>query len=339
MDEHDPSKRIPKSLGTETKLLGTYTMTDIAVGLVPAVVIVLLTQVLLPDSLYLFDQPVQSLTLPLALVMVGLGGIFVYLTPDYTTSLEWIATLIGFHTQSRELGHEAAKEYTQIERIYPDEGAIERTDGAMLGLIEVTPPTMALATDKEWATKAESFQDFLNTTVEFPIQIFSTTQGFPVDEYLTHYESRLDDPDVKTNPRLEALIEHYVEWYRQDLADRRMTIRDHYVVVPVTPAEVQFDQGSLIEQLADLPVLGMFIQTVCAPPRAEERAALFDALDDRLTRVETGLREIDGCSAHRVPATDAVQIIGDFWAGHDREYGNIEQTLRRTPYVGVGGRS
>ncbi|ELZ20862.1 hypothetical protein C475_19723 [Halosimplex carlsbadense 2-9-1] len=334
MQDRNPAKRIPKSLGTGTKLLGSYTLTDLAVALFPGVVVVLLVQTLVPSDLAIQGYRIDTFTLPVAGAMIAVGAVFVYLTPAYTTSADWVTSMLGFHAQSSEIDHEAAKEYTQIERVYPDRGAIERTDGAVFGLVQVVPPTMALATEEEWAQKAESFQDFLNTTVEFPIQIYSTTQPFPVAEHLAEYESRLGDPDVEANPQLESLIEQYVEWYEQELAERQMTIRDHYVVVPVTPAEVRFEQASLAEQLADLPVLGLFVRELFAPRAAVEREALIDELDDRLDRVRTGLRGIDGCTAHRIDATEATSIVGEYWSDESQEYGNLDQVLRTRGMVG-----
>jgi len=336
MNQRDPAKRVPKSLGTETKLIGRYTLSDVAVALFPGVIVVLLTQTVLPSSMEIAGQSTQSLTLPLAVAMVVLGTVFVYLTPEYTTSIDWIATMIRFRRQSTNINHEAAREYTQIERVYPDRDAIERTDGAFVGLVEVVPPSMALATDGEWAKKVESFQDFLNTTVEFPLQIFSTTQAFPIDEYLAHYEARLEDPDVRENPRLRTLIEEYVEWYRQDLEARRMTIREHYVVVSVTPEEIHFEQASLVGKLAKLPLVGLFLRAAFAPRKAEERAAMLEALDDRLERVAVGLREVEGCDAHPLSATEAATLVGDFWAGTTREYGDLDQRFRTRPVAGRG---
>ena len=231
MTASSPTKRIPKSLNTEAKLLGRFTLADAAVALLPGVVVVLLTQVLLPSSLRVGGYHVQSLTLPIAGAGIAVGLVFVTLTPSYTNSLDWLQTIFGFYAGTTEHELDEASEYTQIECVHPDRGAIERIDGAFIGLVQVDPPNMALATDEQWAQKADAFQDFLNTTVEFPIQIFSTTQAFPAEAYLAHYESRLSDPDVKQNPQLQALIEHYIEWYAADLEQRQMTIRDHYIVV------------------------------------------------------------------------------------------------------------
>lgn len=333
MNTQDPTKRIPKSLGNDTKLFGSYTLMDLAVALLPGVGVILLTQVLLPSTLTVAGYHVQTLTLPVAGLAIAVGGLFVYLTPNYASSVDWLETFVRFHTSSTDHTHEEAKEYTQVERVHPKHGAIERTDGVFVGMVQVSPPTMALATDEEWQAKAGAFRDFLNTTVEFPIQIYSTTQAFPANDYLGRYKSRLDDPDVEANPRLEALIEHYVEWYESELDERQMTIRDHYVIVPVAPREVQFERESLTQKLAELPYLGLFVQAWFGPRRAEEQVAMADTLDERLRQVQTGLREIDGCNAQRVEATEATRIVGEFWSGDDLEYGDLESVLRTNPLI------
>jgi hypothetical protein len=332
----DPSKRIPKSLGTDTQLLGQYSLTDLLVAGMPGVVVILVTQVVLPTGLEVAGVPVSTLTIPVAILGIGVGALFVYLTPGYTTSLDWLEQFVGFYQSEKELPHEAAKEYTQVERVLPDRDAIVRTDGALVGAIHVDPPTMALATDEEWRTKAEAFQDFVNTTVDFPVQLYSTTQSFPADEYLDAYESRLSDPDVKENPKLAALVENYVEWYEDELTRRQMTIRDHYVVVPVTPREVRFERDGLAEKFADLRVVETLVQAATSPPVAEERAVMADELDERLKRVERGLRGIEDVNAARIDVVELTGVIDEFWAGEDLEHGDLPHRIRTTPIVNGG---
>ena len=334
MTDQNTAKRIPKSLGTDTKLLGNYTLTDAAVALLPGVLIVLVTQVLVPPTVSVGGYRPQQVMLPLAALAIAVGALFVYLTPPYATSLEWLTSLVRFRTSPSHEAHDTATEHTQVERVWPDHDAIERQDGAMVGLVQVSPPSMALATDEEWAAKADSFQNFLNTTVTFPIQVFSTTRPFPVETYLDRYRDRLDDPDVQANPRLEQLIEAYIEWYEHDLAARQMTIRDHYVVVSVTPAEVQFSRGSLLATLCDLPVVGPLLTAWSSPPPAEQRAAMFETLSDRLDSVQRGIRDIDDCRAQRVDASTAAQVIGDYWAGQTQAHGEMATRLRSRPLVG-----
>lgn len=329
-----PAKRIPKSLGTDAKLLGSYTLTDAAVALFPGVIVVLVIQTVLPASLSIRGYQIQGLTLPLAAMAMVVGVLFVYLTPTYTSSLDWVLMMLRFKRQPRTEGYETATAYTQIERVYPDRNVLERQDGAFLAFVQVLPPPMALATETEWEAKATGFQEFLNTAVTFPLQIFSTTQAFPVETYLAHYRARRTDADVKANPRLRALIDNYIEWYERDLRARQMTIRDHYVVIPITPQEVRFERESMLNKLVGIPVVGTFISAWNAPSLSEQRAAMFETLEDRTRRVEAGIREIEGCQASRVSAADASRLVAEFWAGKAIEYGDLANALRTKPLVG-----
>ena len=334
MSQTDPAKRVPKAIGTEQKLFGSFTLSDLAVGLLPGVFVVLGTQLLLPTDFEIGGYRPQLLTIPLAALATAIGLVFVYLTPAYTTSIDWLTSWIGFYRQDRSLEHEQAKAQTLIERAHPDIGAIERTDGAMIGLVRIEPPSMALATDAEWRRMAEAFQDFCNTVIEYPVQFFATTQPFPVDAYLAHFEARLADPDVKDNPRLAALIEEYLAWYAHDLAERRMTIREHFVITTVQPWETTFEHESQLERLGGLPLLGLLVRAWFAPDPRDHRLAMADLLDHRLRQLEAGLRDLDGCEAHRLDVPDAMTVIAEFWAGEPLAGGEMAQRLRTRPIIG-----
>lgn len=330
----DPRKRIPKTLGVETQLFGTYTLSDLGVAVVPGVLVVLVVQLVFPAGTSVLGYTLETFLIPLAAGAILLGAVFVYLTPSYTTSLDWILALVGYRGRQRDLDHEAAKAVMHVDRAHLEEGVIERVDGAYLGVVQVEARSMALATRAEWAGTAEAFQEFCNTVLEFDVQFYSTPTPFPVAAYLGHFEARLGDPDVKANPRLAALIEHYLEWYAGDLAQRQMTIRDNYVIVPVRPDEVQFGRGSLVRNLVGIPLLGLLVRIWSTPHRLDEHAAMLELLDERLWRVEAGLRDIDGCAAHRVGADEALALLGRFWNGEDWDEGDLDGKLRGGPMVG-----
>jgi len=332
-ESSDPSKRIPKSLGTDARLFGRFTLTDLLVGGMPGVIVILITQIVLPESFAVAGVSVTTLTIPMAILAIGVGGLFVHLTPAYTTSLDWLEQFARFHQSEQELSHDEAKEYTQLEQILPRRNAVVRADGAVVGAVHVDPPTMALATDDEWETKTDAFADFVNTTVDFPIQIYSTTQEFPTDEYLETYEKRLTDPDIKQNETLAALIENYIEWYEDDLNRRRMTIRDHYVLVSVRPEEVQFERNGLMARVADLAFIGTIVRAVTTPPVAEERATMVDELDERLRQIERGLHGIEELSASRINAEELTSVMREFWAGQDLDHGDLSHRIRTTSVI------
>ena len=74
----DPSKRIPKSLGTDTQLIGQYSLTDLLVAGMPGVIVILITQVVLSKSLRVAGLPVTTLTIPVAVLAIGVGALFVF---------------------------------------------------------------------------------------------------------------------------------------------------------------------------------------------------------------------------------------------------------------------
>jgi hypothetical protein len=116
-----------------------------------------------------------------------------------------------------------------------------------------------------------------------------------------------------------------------------MTIRDHYVVVAVTPGEIQFEQESLVQRLADVPIAGVLVSAILRSSSEDERQTLLDALDDRLSRVEAGLRELEGCSARVVDVHESVRLLATFWESEATEYGDMNRVIRTRPLV--GGRS
>jgi hypothetical protein len=331
-DTHDRTKRIPKSLDTEANLVGSYSITDLTVAIAPGAAILLGARMVLPETRVL-GYSLQALALPLAALGLLLGVVFVSVTPRYVSSMTWLSALAAYTTSAPDAAHQDAQAYTQVQRVFPEHEAIERTDGALVGALQVSPASMALATDAEWAQAASGFEDLLNTTVRFPIQLYSTTRPFPVDAYLERYEQRLEDPDVRSNPTLQRCIEEYVEWYRSDLERRQMTIRDHYVIVPVRPESVRHTDAGLAQRLSDVPMLGVFVETLTASRVAEERAAMAEELDDRLRSLERGIRGLDGCEATRLPAASLVELVGEFWTDRDREVGEAETAVRTSPLV------
>jgi hypothetical protein len=58
---------------------------------------------------------------------------------------------------------------------------------------------------------------------------------------------------------------------------------------------------------------------------------MIDELTERVRRVRTGLRTIDGCTTRRVPATEAAELCGEFWSG--TEHSIDPARLRQGPLL------
>ncbi|MDY7082628.1 MAG: hypothetical protein SXQ77_09545 [Halobacteria archaeon] len=331
-------KRIPNKLGgSGTKIIGNLTLTDVAVIGLPAVVVILFERLFLPSKFVIYGVNLKLLTIPLAILGAGVGALFVYLTPKYIDSLDWLSQFLDFRLDDKEVSHEEAKEYTHIEEILPEHDAVVRSDDALVGAVHVEPPNVALATSEERSMWKDEFQDFVNNSVEWPIQIYSTTSEFPTDEYLGHYEGRLNDDDVQSNEKLAELIEGYTSWYESELEQRRMTIREHYVLVPVSPREIRFEPDSIYDKLADIPVVSFVVQKLKKKPDAEERAAMAKELDERLKQVESGVGNITGCETTRVKAGEMTRLVIEYWKGEEIEHGNLSNRIQTRPVISSRG--
>jgi len=161
---------------------------------------------------------------------------------------------------------ENTRSLTQLRR-FLSRGAGQRDDGYLFGAIEVTPANMALATDADWEHAVEGFTAAING-LDFPIQIYSTVRPVDPETIAAGYRDRLkagsEMPDA-----FERLVATYAERLPQEFAQRGTGLRQYYVIVPVSPLDVQrdllsVDQTSLVDRLCDLSHLGGFVRTLQA---------------------------------------------------------------------------
>jgi len=150
---------------------------------------------------------------------------------------------------------------------------------------------MALATDRRWRENVGAFTDFFNNSVEWTVQLYSTTTEFPVDDYLRRRERRLDDDDVSGSSVFRRLIEEWLDWYPRELEARGTNIREHYVIVPVRRDEIRGadDDAGVLDSLADLPVIGGVFGALASDDDMSEeeiRSRALDELNERLRMVK-----------------------------------------------------
>ncbi|MFP4174925.1 MAG: VirB4 family type IV secretion system protein, partial [Halobacteriales archaeon] len=350
----DPTRRVPKKLGKSDEFWRGYTLDDLLVGGTPFIVAVLLTAYVLPPSL-------RYVGYVLAVIGLVVGAVAVYAAPDYLTASEWVSTYVHHLRRPKEVTHvrydfdsareqrdfpesrfyeleERTQELTDIERVHTDRDAVERRDGAYVGAVRVEPANMALATDRRWRDNVAAFADFFNNSVEWPLQLYSTTTEFPVDDYLRRRERRLDDNDVSGNPVFRRLIEEWLDWYPRELEARGTNIREHYVVVPVRRDEVTGADGGdgFLAALANLPVVGGVFGLFSSGDGMTEdevRERALGELDERLRMVENeGIQNLDGCRAHRVDSDELVRILAEFWEG-ESAYNVGAGGVRQNPVV------
>ena len=355
MSSSDPTRRVPKKLGESDEFWRGYTLDDLLVGGTPFIVAVLLTAYVIPPEY-------RYIGYALAFFGLVVGAVAVYVTPDHMTASEWVSTYAHHFRRPKEVEHvrydfdsvreqtdfpesgafevgQRTQELTDVKRVHKDRDAVERVDGTFVGAVRVEPANMALATDRRWRENVSAFADFFNNSVEWSLQMYSTTTEFPVDEYLRKRERRLDDDDVAGNPIFRRLIDEWLDWYPRELEARGTNIREHYIIVPVRRDEVvgNGDEGGLLDTLSDIPVFGgVFGLFASGDEMTEEeiRARVLDELDERLSMVENeGIQRLDGCRAHRVEASGLARILAEFWEGEPADFGDTDGVLRENPVV------
>ncbi len=355
MASSDPTRRVPKKLTGGDEFWRGYTLDDLLVGAAPFIAAVLITAYLLPPEL-------RYVGYVLSAVALIVGAAAVYATPDHLTASEWVSAYFHRLRRPNEVEHvrydfdsareqtdfpesgiheldERTQELTDVARIHPRRDAVERIDGAFVGAVRVEPANMALATDRRWQENVSAFADFFNNSVEWPLQMYSTTTEFPVEDYLRRRERRLEDDDVVGNPVFRQLIEEWLDWYPRELEARGTNLREHYIIVPVRPDEavqVGGETGGVLDSLSELPVVGGVFGALASDDGLsdeERRARALDELDERLRMVENeGVQNLDGCRAHRVETPELVRLLSEFWEGEPADYGD-DTPVREQPVV------
>jgi len=355
MSSSDPTRRVPKKLGESDEFWRGYTLDDLLVGGTPFIVAVLLTAYVIPPEFRYVGYVLSGIGLVV-------GAIVVYVTPDHMTASEWVSTHAHHLRRPKEVEHirydfesareqtdfpesgafevsQRTQELTDVKRVHKDRDAVERLDGAFVGAVRVEPANMALTTDRRWRENVSAFADFFNNSVEWTLQMYSTTTEFPIEDYLRRRERRLDDDDVAGNPVFRRLIEEWLDWYPRELEARGTNMREHYIIVPVRRDEVvgNGDEGGVLDTLSGVPVAGAVFGALASGdgmPEEEIRARALDELDERLRMVENeGIQKLDGCRAHRVEAGGLARLLAEFWEGEPADFADMDGALRENPVV------
>jgi len=350
---------IPKNISDNNTLAAGYTMKDLGAIIAPALVLAYLGT-LLPDILSFMFIP-----------MIGVGVLvsaFIFLfAPGHLGPANWIESIVHRTTKPHEITHlsmETAQQNPEeqpmtkayemnsrtqneihIERIHKQGGGVERTDGAVVGAVKVDPANMALAANREWEQIVNDWEGYLDNTVDYPIQIYSTTKTFPVEEYMSQYNSRLNDPDVKNRPVLKALIQSFTSWYSEYLGYQGTNQREFYIVIAVQEHEVHQTQKdeTAIDRLAEKPVIGRVFQRLKENQQEEYeddelKQEQLRMLNQRLGSAQQGIRRLQDCSARRITATEHAVVLKEYWGGVELNFSeNAVQDLHRGGVTMGGG--
>ena len=259
----------------------------------------------------------------LGVLLTG-AGVVVYLCPDDRTPLGWLRAILRFKrspkrlTQHAERTEERTQSLVGIERVLPIQGAARRTDGALVGLVEVEGQDMALAETLVWEAAGAGFKSMADG-LDGGFEVFSPARTVDPGRIAKGYVGRELDEDVRENPTLAALIETYQEDLPTELNRRGTAVRRFYVVVWVTESEVRRQDHGMLGKLADVPLLGGVIRRVGLARReasdAEINARQKSILSSRQRAVRNGLAGIEGVETTEVDAEHLAAVLTEYWTG------------------------
>lgn len=307
--------------------------------------------------------------LPLILVGVGVGISIVCASPGHLPASEWLHTVARFylgrqqrtfnvpHTRTTAAVDDAAteggivdytpftpdertQEFTSIERAWPGAGAIERSDGALVGMVELDPGNMEFAMSDDWAELQEVGSQFANDELDFPMTLHATTQPFPVDQLVDEIDDRLEDAASDEHSAERDLLTEYRDRRPEEIADTTQ-IR-YFIAVEVDPFAVYQQsqrEPSPAERLARLPLVGLAVHPFVTRreqlTEAELRGRLLDQLHERLRTVETELvASAAGWSSRRLSTVELFSLAMEFWNGTTADDSESDASMRTTSVIG-----
>ncbi|QLG28978.1 hypothetical protein HUG10_16180 [Halorarum halophilum] len=312
---------------------------------------------------------IDVLVLPLVLLGILTGVAAVVASPSHLPAGTWLGDVARYYlarprvTVAAPTGHssdeanaarqtdggvreyspftpdERTQDLTGLERAWPGAGAIEQSDGTMVGMLQLDPANMDFAMSGDWASRQAVAEKFANNDLDFPLTLHATTRPFPVEQLIDQIDDRLMDDDVAANPVFRELLEEYRERRPADLAETQQL--HYYLGVEVTPFEVynrHTDERPPAERLSRIPVLGVLVTPFVTRrerlTEGELRAELFDLLDRRCRAVETELvGATGGWSSHRLDTPELYLLAMEFWNGETHEYGDAAAAVSTVPAI------
>lgn len=284
----------------------------------------------------------------------------IILQPSHLGALEWIQSIKHYYKRQsksehisetsgmeREQGHftstrrawETAartQDDTHVKQVHPDLNAIERTDGALFGAVEITGSNMALAGNREWQQKTASLGELYNQSIDFPVQTYVTTKPFPMDEHVDKFKQRLNDKDLKDNPIMDELAKSYMDSVLQDTKLRGTNQRKYYMMTKVEKADIYDDgagEATAIQTLRDVRFVGTVLTYVLGKKsdltEAQKRERMGKELQKRLNKIGP----IEGCKIRPVKVANLTVLHREHWTNRESRYDYEAERFLRTASV------
>lgn len=344
----NPAQAIPKGLNRTTLFRG-YTLNELIIIAAPALIIWYGGQFL--------PSPLDQYRLFFGLLGILVGAAINWRTPNHLEPTEWVIGYLMFMLNPDEIDHvqlegdmarpqkdvvnsdiltlaKRTQDVHGIERIHMNRNAIAREDGEMIAAVEATSVlNMALANEEKWEIAVNAWETYLNSTINYPIQIYVRSVPFNVNEYINDYESRLEDEDIRTRPIMEEILRSFLTWYPQYLSNYGTNEREFYIIFRTKASNINrmdYQEDTIGDLLFKIPLLGKYIGNDPEEidlTEVEKRQLMFDELDKRCkTAMSQGLGQLDQTEMRRVTGTELAYLNKEFWQGR-----NMDQSSHEDP--------
>lgn len=353
-------RRIPDRLGSKDYLfedlpvIGMVQMQDGIVALGPAILVLFVSQNILPES-------ISGVSL-IASVLAALAGLALLLfKPTYLSLSEWVGDFLNFRSRVKERSlkfedeegdrvdgieittEEDTRELTEVRRIYPEQNAIEKRDGTILGMLELTGANLDTADGETWQVTVDSLSNRMNTQLRNKIQFYLPMRQYDPTEEIEMYRNRLDDADVREGNRfLQTYVQDRMQWMEQ--IGENSYIREYYVVLKVTRNEIlenTVNTGGNLNELDQLPGGGVLKDIIVGLRGSKGRALStrdirerqFEEISRRKSTVSGILSVGPGNEAEDVSAKNMGVLLKEFWEGIDLRDRESESIVRERRMV------
>lgn len=363
--ESDITRRIPDNLGgTDTifdnaPIVGAVQASDGFVAFGPALFLLFVFENILPSSLSIIGFIISGFA-------AFVGVLALLIKPSYLTLGQWISDIRRFRNapdtyrkalpngegaddtdgsvDSIEINsNRDTREKIDLERIYPQYGAIERPDDTVVGIVRVRGLNLDSATQRTINQKIQQFDNLVNQNLKNDIQLYMPMRQFDPTKQIDMYEDRLEDSEIFQN---DPLLQEYISDRISFITAMSMGsyIRRFYVVCEVPRQEVITDEaqaGEMKRALEQVPPRGLWSQLYIAIKGGRLTTLNDDELKTRqLEQLEERRNEISnlfsghlGCKTETLDADSVGVLLKEFWEGVHVNEDEEDGFIRRSPFV------
>ncbi|SEP31632.1 hypothetical protein SAMN05216388_10812 [Halorientalis persicus] len=293
-------------------------------------------------------------------VLFGLAGVAVLIAaPSHLTGPEWIRGIVYYVKAPKETHStvdaaveadnslkraietdEDTREYSQIEKLYPEDSIIERTDGQLVGGVRIDPGPVTFNEGQRFTQLANQVTQFARNSATFEFQLYVTTNEYPLDDYIENLEDRRTDADIQSQETMQAIVDDQIRNHPRIINGGGKGMKSYYIFTSVSSSDVLSNTSSTSEsplsQLSKAPVVGSFVRVFMnasdTSTTSTNKKAKYDELQDRLQTIQQSLvAKTQGWDSEELTIEEWYLQTQKFWQGESPEYADAEKHLGQRP--------